>query len=54
MRGVAVNTAPLELLDATRSPSQFSREYSRLYRFSPLRDVESMREPIDGEIVIQR
>jgi AraC-like DNA-binding protein len=37
-----------------RSPSQFSREYSRLYRLSPLRDVESMREPIVGEIVAQR
>jgi AraC-like DNA-binding protein len=37
-----------------RSPSQFSREYSRLYRLSPLRDVENMREPMGGEIVIPR
>jgi transcriptional regulator GlxA family with amidase domain len=26
------------------SPSQFSREYSRLYSLSPLRDVNSTRE----------
>ncbi len=32
-----------------QSPSQFSREYSRLYGLSPLRDVESVREPA-GEL----
>jgi transcriptional regulator GlxA family with amidase domain len=35
-----------------QSPSQFSREYSRLYGLSPLRDVESVREPVAGAIVI--
>ena len=29
------------------SPSQFSREYSRVYGLSPLRDIEAAREP-DG------
>lgn len=29
-----------------QSPSQFSREYSRLYGLSPLRDLESVREPV--------
>ncbi|MBO9098811.1 MULTISPECIES: AraC family transcriptional regulator [Rhizobium] len=32
-----------------QSPSQFSREYSRLYGLSPLRDVEGMRAPIAAE-----
>ncbi|TQX91883.1 MULTISPECIES: AraC family transcriptional regulator [Rhizobium] len=32
-----------------QSPSQFSREYSRLYGLSPLRDVEGMRGPIAAE-----
>ncbi|CAN7322083.1 AraC family transcriptional regulator [Rhizobium rhizogenes] len=32
-----------------QSPSQFSREYSRLYGLSPLRDVEGMRSPIAAE-----
>jgi AraC-like DNA-binding protein len=32
-----------------QSPSQFSREYSRLYGLSPLRDVEAMRAPIAAE-----
>ncbi|CDM58301.1 putative HTH-type transcriptional regulator yqhC [Rhizobium favelukesii] len=31
-----------------QSPSQFSREYSRVYGLSPLRDVEAAREPVDG------
>jgi AraC-like DNA-binding protein len=35
-----------------QSPSQFSREYSRLYGLSPLRDVESVREPVSGEVLI--
>lgn len=35
-----------------QSPSQFSREYSRLYGISPLRDVESMRGKVSGDIVI--
>jgi len=32
-----------------QSPSQFSREYSRLYGLSPLRDVEGMRSPVAAE-----
>ncbi|PZM13565.1 AraC family transcriptional regulator [Rhizobium tubonense] len=32
-----------------QSPSQFSREYSRLYGLPPLRDVEGMRSPIAAE-----
>ncbi len=32
-----------------QSPSQFSREYSRLYGLSPLRDVEGMRAPVAAE-----
>ncbi len=32
-----------------QSPSQFSREYSRLYGLSPLRDVESARDPVAAE-----
>lgn len=32
-----------------QSPSQFSREYSRLYGLSPLRDVEGMRAPAAAE-----
>jgi AraC-like DNA-binding protein len=32
-----------------QSPSQFSREYSRLYGLSPLRDVGASREPIAAE-----
>jgi len=30
-----------------QSPSQFSREYSRVYGMSPVRDVEAAREPSD-------
>jgi transcriptional regulator GlxA family with amidase domain len=30
------------------SPSQFSREYKRLYGAPPLRDVESLRQPTTG------
>lgn len=33
-----------------QSPSQFSREYSRLYGLSPLRDVESLRGTLRGEV----
>jgi AraC-like DNA-binding protein len=32
-----------------QSPSQFSREYSRLYGLPPLRDIEAMRGPIAAE-----
>jgi AraC-like DNA-binding protein len=32
-----------------QSPSQFSREYSRLYGLSPLRDVEAIRDPVAAE-----
>jgi AraC-like DNA-binding protein len=32
-----------------QSPSQFSREYSRLYGLSPLRDVGASRDPIAAE-----
>lgn len=32
-----------------QSPSQFSREYSRLYGLSPLRDIESKRSPVAAE-----
>ena len=32
-----------------QSPSQFSREYSRLYGVSPLRDVNAARNPIAAE-----
>jgi AraC-like DNA-binding protein len=32
-----------------QSPSQFSREYSRLYGLSPLRDVGASQEPIAAE-----
>ena len=35
-----------------QSPSRFSREYSRLYGLSPLRDVESVREPVGGAVLI--
>jgi AraC-like DNA-binding protein len=35
-----------------QSPSQFSREYSRLYGLSPLHDVESVRETVGGEVLI--
>jgi AraC-like DNA-binding protein len=35
-----------------QSPSQFSREYSRLYGLSPLRDVERVRETVGGDVVI--
>jgi AraC-like DNA-binding protein len=35
-----------------QSPSQFSREYSRLYGLSPLRDVESVLKPVRGEVLI--
>jgi AraC-like DNA-binding protein len=30
------------------SPSQFSREYSRLFGAPPLRDITSLRQPVDG------
>jgi AraC-like DNA-binding protein len=32
-----------------QSPSQFSREYRRLYGLSPARDVENLREPLAAE-----
>jgi AraC-like DNA-binding protein len=32
-----------------QSPSQFSRENSRLYGLPPLRDVEGMRSPVAAE-----
>ncbi|MBB3607529.1 AraC family transcriptional regulator [Rhizobium sp. BK602] len=32
-----------------QSPSQFSREYSRLYGLSPLRDIEGKRGPVAAE-----
>jgi transcriptional regulator GlxA family with amidase domain len=35
-----------------QSPSQFSREYSRLYGLSPLRDVETVRERVSGDVLI--
>ena len=35
-----------------QSPSQFSREYSRLYGLSPLRDVETVRERVNGDVLI--
>ena len=35
-----------------QSPSQFSREYSRPYGLSPLRDVERVREPVGGDVLI--
>ena len=35
-----------------QSPSQFSREYSRLYGLSPLRDLEGVREPVAGVVLI--
>jgi AraC-like DNA-binding protein len=35
-----------------QSPSQFSREYSRLYGLSPLRDVERVREPVGGDVLL--
>jgi AraC-like DNA-binding protein len=35
-----------------QSPSQLSREYSRLYGLSPLRDVESVRGPVSGTVLI--
>ena len=37
-----------------QSPSQFSREYSRLYGLSPLRDVESLRGTLRGDAAMQR
>ncbi|MCL4502048.1 MAG: AraC family transcriptional regulator [Deltaproteobacteria bacterium] len=48
-----------ERLDATNaafqvgyeSPSQFSREYSRLFGAPPLRDITSLRQPAHGERV---
>ena len=48
-----------ERLDATtaafqvgyESPSQFSREYSRLFGAPPLRDITSLRQPVSGERV---
>jgi AraC-like DNA-binding protein len=30
------------------SPSQFSREYKRLYGAPPLRDVETLRQQVSG------
>jgi len=35
-----------------QSPSQFSREYRRLYGLSPLGDVDSVREPVSGAVLI--
>jgi transcriptional regulator GlxA family with amidase domain len=35
-----------------QSPSQFSREYSRLDGLSPLRDVETVRERVTGDVLI--
>lgn len=32
-----------------QSPSQFSREYRRLYGLSPARDIEVLREPVAAE-----
>ena len=32
-----------------QSPSQFSREYSRVYGMSPARDVEASRESLVAE-----
>jgi transcriptional regulator GlxA family with amidase domain len=32
-----------------QSPSQFSREYRRLYGLSPARDIEGLREPVAAE-----
>jgi AraC-like DNA-binding protein len=48
-----------ELLDATtaafqvgyESPSQFNREYSRLFGAPPLRDITSLRQPAHSERV---
>ena len=33
-----------------QSPSQFSREYSRLYGLSPRRDAEGARHPVAGDV----
>jgi transcriptional regulator GlxA family with amidase domain len=35
-----------------QSPSQFSREYSRLYGLSPSRDLDSARERVPGAVVV--
>jgi AraC-like DNA-binding protein len=32
-----------------QSPSQFSREYRRLYGLSPARDIEALRAPLAAE-----
>jgi AraC-like DNA-binding protein len=32
-----------------QSPSQFSREYRRLYGLSPARDLEALRAPLAAE-----
>jgi transcriptional regulator GlxA family with amidase domain len=32
-----------------QSPSQFSREYGRLYGLSPLRDLDTIRETVAAE-----
>jgi AraC-like DNA-binding protein len=36
-----------------QSPSQFSREYSRLYGMPPLRDVDRAREQMTGVVAVQ-
>jgi AraC-like DNA-binding protein len=35
-----------------QSPSQFSREYRRLYGLSSLRDLDSGRERVHGAVVV--
>jgi AraC-like DNA-binding protein len=35
-----------------QNPSQFSREYRRLYGLSLLRDVETVRERVSGDVLI--
>ncbi|SOE46157.1 Transcriptional regulator, AraC family [plant metagenome] len=36
-----------------QSPSQFSREYSRLYGMPPMRDVDRAREQMTGAVAVQ-
>jgi AraC-like DNA-binding protein len=45
--GLDVGTAGYSV--GYQSPSQFNREYRRLYGLSPARDVESLREPLAAE-----
>jgi AraC-like DNA-binding protein len=47
VEGLDVGTAGYSV--GYQSPSQFSREYRRLYGLSPARDVESLREPLAAE-----